>query len=83
VTEIEKRDARSRAMKRGKNKPKRKRSAPLREGQLVCGMKQAADTIAVADSTMAEYVRRGLVESRKVRGRRFVVVASLRRLVGA
>jgi hypothetical protein len=56
---------------------------PIRDGQLVCGVKQAADAIGVAPSTMWDYVRRGLVESRKVRGRRFVVVPSLRRLVGA
>jgi hypothetical protein len=56
---------------------------PIRDGQIVCGAKQAAKAIGVSDSTMWDYIGRGLVESRKVGGRRFVVVASLRRLVGA
>lgn len=56
---------------------------PIRDGQFVCGVKQAAQAVNVADSTMWDWIGRGLVESRKVRGRRFVVVASLRRLVGA
>ena len=55
---------------------------PILNGQIVCTDKQAAEAIGVANSTMWDYVARGLVESRKVRGRRFVVVASLRRLVG-
>ena len=78
----EEREARRRE-KREEPAQSRKRPKPIREGQIVCSANQAADAIDVANSTMWDYIARGIVESRKVRGRRFVVVASLRRLVGA
>lgn len=76
--------SRNRHERRASKSPRVKRAVPpIRDGQIVCGPKQAAKAIGVSDSTMWDYISRGLVESRKVGGRRFVVVASLRRLVGA
>lgn len=57
--------------------------APIQPHQLTCSPKQAADAAGVAASTVWLWIRAGRLHTRKVGGRRLVVVASLRSLLGA
>ncbi len=64
--------------------PRVKRAvAPIQPHQLTCSPKQAADAAGVAASTAWLWIRAGRLQTRKVGGRRLVVVASLRSLLGA
>lgn len=63
--------------------PVRRAVPPIRPHQMTCSVLQAADAAGVAVSTVWLWINGDKLASRKVAGRRLVVVASLRALIGA
>ncbi len=55
---------------------------PIRPHQMTCSVRQAAEAAGVAVSTVWLWINGNKLASRKVAGRRLVVVASLRALIG-
>lgn len=57
--------------------------APIRPGQLACSPRQAAAALGIAQSTAWAWIRDGRLASRRVAGRRLVVVESVKALIAA
>lgn len=62
--------------------PPARRSQAIAPGQLACSPRQAATALGIAQSTAWAWIRDGRLASRKVCGRRLVVVESVRALLG-
>lgn len=55
----------------------------IKPGQLACSPRQAAGALGIAQSTAWAWIRDGRLASRRVAGRRLVVVESLKALLAA
>jgi len=62
--------------------PRCRRAQAIAPGQLACSPRQAAAALGIAQSTVWARIRDGRLASRKVCGRRLVVVESIRALLG-